>query len=94
MFFYKSNPSWQVYFLNPTYAISIIKYAKTDMFLVNQFSGRVRQPKKAELNLAKVRDIKHEIAFHGDTLNTAAHLLKLCKEFEKNLLVSGMAGKA
>ena len=42
----------------------------------------------------EVGDIKREIAFHGDTLNTAARLLDLCKEFGQDLLVSGSVEKA
>lgn len=37
----------------------------------------------------EVGDIKREIAFHGDALNTAARLLELCREFRRPLLVSG-----
>jgi adenylate cyclase len=37
----------------------------------------------------EVGDIKREIAFHGDALNTAARLLELCRQYESSLLVSG-----
>lgn len=37
----------------------------------------------------EVGDIKREIAFHGDALNTAARLLELCREYESPVLVSG-----
>ena len=37
----------------------------------------------------EVGDIKREIAFHGDPLNTAARLLELCREYERPVLVSG-----
>jgi adenylate cyclase len=37
----------------------------------------------------EVGDIKREIAYHGDALNTAARLLELCREYESSILVSG-----
>ena len=37
----------------------------------------------------EVGDIKREIAFHGDALNTAARLLELCREYDTPILVSG-----
>jgi len=36
----------------------------------------------------EVGDIKREIAFHGDALNTAARLLELCREYDASILVS------
>ncbi len=38
---------------------------------------------------SEVGDIKREIAFHGDALNTAARLLELCREYDSPVLVSG-----
>ncbi|MGI9626633.1 MAG: adenylate/guanylate cyclase domain-containing protein [Longimicrobiales bacterium] len=49
-------------------------------------SGRV--------TVAEVGDIKREIAYHGDPLNTAARLLELCKDYDQNVLVSGDFGQA
>ncbi len=37
----------------------------------------------------EVGDIKREIAFHGDALNTAARLLELCRDYQRPVLVSG-----
>jgi len=37
----------------------------------------------------EVGDIKREIAFHGDALNTAARLLELCGKYGESILVSG-----
>lgn len=37
---------------------------------------------------AEVGDIKREIAYHGDVLNTAARLQELCKTYEEDLLIS------
>jgi len=55
------------------------------------FRGGVEE---GSVTATEVGDIKREIAFHGDPLNTAARLLELCKEFEKDILVSGTVGKA
>jgi len=35
-----------------------------------------------------VGQIKREIAFHGDTLNTAARIEGMCNDFQKGLLLS------
>ena len=40
------------------------------------------------VTVAEVGDIKREIAYHGDPLNTAARLLELCKEYDQSVLVS------
>jgi len=37
----------------------------------------------------EVGDIKREIAYHGDTINTAARIRSVCNQYEKNLLISG-----
>lgn len=44
---------------------------------------------EGRVTVTEVGDIKREIAFHGDALNTAARLLELCREFERPVLVSG-----
>jgi adenylate cyclase len=48
---------------------------------------------KAGMHMGKVTaveigEIKKDIAYHGDTLNTAARIQSLCNEFQCNLLVS------
>ena len=48
---------------------------------------------KAGLNLGKVTvaevgEIKKELAYHGDVLNTAARIQSKCNDFQKKLLVS------
>lgn len=37
----------------------------------------------------EVGDIKREIAYHGNPLNTAARLLELSKEYGQRLMISG-----
>jgi adenylate cyclase len=48
---------------------------------------------KAGVHLGKVTvveigDIKRDIAYHGDTLNTTARILSLCNEYQKKILIS------
>ena len=41
-----------------------------------------------EVMATEVGEIKKEIAFHGDVLNTAARIQKQCKRYRKNILVT------
>ena len=41
-----------------------------------------------DVTIAEVGQIKREIAFHGDTLNTASRIEGMCNEYEKDLLLS------
>lgn len=41
-----------------------------------------------QVTIAEVGEIKREIAFHGDTLNTAARIQDMCNEIGKELLIS------
>lgn len=36
----------------------------------------------------EVGDIKREIAFHGDTINTAARIQSVCNSYNRSLLIS------
>ena len=40
------------------------------------------------ITVAEVGDIKREIAFHGDTINTAARIQTKCNVYNKNFLIS------
>lgn len=40
------------------------------------------------VTVAEVGDIKREIAYHGDVLNTAARIQDKCREYKKDLLIS------
>lgn len=40
------------------------------------------------VTVAEIGDIKREIAFHGDVLNTAARLQGLCKNYDCKMLIS------
>ena len=41
-----------------------------------------------EVTVAEIGDIKREIAYHGDVLNTAARIEKLCTKQKKEMLIS------
>ena len=41
-----------------------------------------------EVTVTEIGDLKREIAFHGDVLNTASRLEKKCNEYEKSLYVT------
>ncbi|WP_020526957.1 adenylate/guanylate cyclase domain-containing protein [Flexithrix dorotheae] len=41
-----------------------------------------------EVTVAEVGEIKREIAYHGDVLNTAARIQERCNEFHHNILIS------
>jgi len=41
-----------------------------------------------EVTAVEIGDIKRDIAYHGDTMNTAARILGVCNEYHKDILVS------
>lgn len=45
------------------------------------------------VTIIEVGDVKREIVYHGDVLNTAARLLELCKSREEQLIVSKTIGE-
>jgi adenylate cyclase len=45
------------------------------------------------VTVIEVGDVKREIVYHGDVLNTAARLLELCKSRNNNLVVSRAVGE-
>uniref|UniRef100_UPI003566C054 adenylate/guanylate cyclase domain-containing protein n=1 Tax=Mariniphaga sediminis TaxID=1628158 RepID=UPI003566C054 len=56
------------------------KYGLMPRFTASINSGKVMA--------AEVGEIKQELAFHGDVLNTAARIQKQCKRYRKNILVT------
>ncbi len=56
------------------------KYGLIPIFSASFNAGRVM--------LAEVGEIKTEMAFHGDVLNTAARIQKQCKHYKKPVLVT------
>ncbi len=64
--------------------------AKRDYFLINygvhpEFKAGVHCGK---VTVAEVGEIKTEIAYHGDVVNTASRIQNLCNQFQQELLVS------
>jgi adenylate cyclase len=55
-------------------------YGVTPEFKAGAHCGRV--------TVAEVGELKTEIAYHGDVLNTASRIQSLCNQFEKQLLLS------
>lgn len=50
---------------------------------------------KASLHVGKVTvveigEVKRDLAYHGDTINTAARIQSMCNEYQKKLLVSDL----
>jgi len=41
-----------------------------------------------KVTVVEVGDIKRDIAYHGDTLNTAARIQSVCNEYNKRFLTS------
>ena len=41
-----------------------------------------------EITVAEVGDIKREIAYHGDTINTAARIQEMCNVYKSSFLIS------
>ena len=41
-----------------------------------------------EITVAEVGDIKREIAYHGDTINTASRIQSMCNQFGESFLIS------
>lgn len=62
------------------------EWYETNYGVAPEFRGGVEE---GLVTATEVGDIKREIAFHGDALNTAARLLELCRDYDCPVLVSG-----
>jgi len=60
-------------------------YYQTKYSYQPQFKAGIHYGK---LMIAEVGTVKKELAFHGDVINTASRIQKLCNSFDKPLLVS------
>ncbi len=58
---------------------------------IPEFRGGISAGK---VTVSEVGDVKREIVYHGDVLNTAARLLELCKTRDDRLIVSRDVGLA
>ena len=61
------------------------KYYKDKYGIIPEFKAGLHLGK---VTVAEVGEIKKELAYHGDVLNTAARIQGKCNEFKKGLLVS------
>ena len=43
-----------------------------------------------KVTAVEIGEVKKDIAYHGDTLNTAARIQSICNEYQKDFLVSGV----
>jgi len=88
---WRMNQSFSASFCHEfIYAFEQRLEAKREYFMLNygvrpQFKAGVHCGK---VTVAEVGEIKTEIAYHGDVLNTASRIQNLCNRFEKKLLMS------
>ncbi|MEQ8471513.1 MAG: adenylate/guanylate cyclase domain-containing protein [Marinoscillum sp.] len=61
------------------------KYFEQNFGLFPQFKAGLEA---GAVMVAEVGDVKREIAYHGDVLNTASSIQKCCNQFNKDLLIS------
>ncbi len=60
-------------------------YYRKKYDLVPEFKGGLNV---GRVSVAEIGDIKRDIAYHGDVVNTAARLQEAAKQYEKTLMVS------
>lgn len=60
-------------------------YYKNEYGIVPEFKAGVNS---GRITVAEVGEIKKELAYHGDVLNTAARIQGKCNEFQRKLLIS------
>jgi len=68
-----------------------IEYYKDNYGMVPEFKAGAH---RGLVMAVEVGDIKREIAYHGDTLNTAARIQSVCNQYGKMLLVSAEIAEA
>ena len=61
------------------------KYYTSRFGLVPQFKAGINA---GLVTVAEIGEIKKEIAYHGDVVNTASRLRSACNEFQKQILTS------
>ncbi len=61
------------------------KFYKSKFGVVPEFKAGVNA---GVVTVAEIGDLKREIAYHGDVVNTASRLRSACNEFHENLLAS------
>jgi adenylate cyclase len=61
------------------------EYYKTNYGLLPNFKAGVHS---GQVTAVEIGEVKRDIAYHGDTLNTAARIQGVCNEYNKSFLVS------
>lgn len=61
-------------------------------FTFNELSEFKAGLDMGQVTVTEIGDIKREIAYHGDVLNTASRIQHKCKELNENILVSENLG--
>jgi adenylate cyclase len=75
----------KLFFLFKKKLMKRAKYYKGKFGTLPEFKAGVHA---GVVTVAEIGDIKREIAYHGDVVNTASRLRSACNEFEKELLAS------
>lgn len=73
------------YFAYKEQLLKRTKYYEKNYGLLPQFKAGINCGK---VTVAEVGEVKTEIAYHGDVLNTSARIQSMCNEFGKELLIS------
>ncbi len=74
-----------IFFAYDTLIKSKKKYYKKKYGIIPEFKAGLHLGK---VTVAEVGEIKKELAYHGDVLNTAARIQGKCNDFQKKLLIS------
>ncbi len=82
----KDNNCLKAYFNFTRLLNSKKEYYNTEYGIVPEFKAGMNA---GMVTVAEVGVVKKDIAFHGDTLNTASRIQDKCVELRKNLLISG-----
>jgi adenylate cyclase len=61
-------------------------YYEKNYYCIPEFKGGMHY---GVVTAVEIGDIKKEIVYHGDVLNTSSRIQNLCKKYGKDLLVSG-----
>ena len=61
------------------------EYYRTNYGFLPEFKASVHSGK---VTAVEIGEVKRDIAYHGDTLNTAARIQSVCNDFKKSFLVS------
>jgi len=81
----KNGQCIKIYFAYDSLIQSKKMYYKDKYGIIPEFKAGMHLGK---VTVAEVGEIKKELAYHGDVLNTAARIQGKCNEFKKRLLIS------